>query len=241
MNLRYVASRAKSVIRPSPRTEPLDADAIARSAEALGIVERFNDLYYTGAVNGDLNWKGVPVSKNPCDLWMMVELIQRIRPSLLIETGTNFGGSALFFADIAKTLSIPMGVLTIDYNPKWKIDPSKSGITSLVGLSTDPRILERAREVVARANGHILVVLDSDHSEPNVSEELRLYSPFVTKGSYIVVEDTNINGHPSAPNHGPGPFEAVEKFLATSSGFVRDPECERFLLTFNPKGWLKRV
>ena len=86
-----------------------------------------------------------------------------------------------------------------------------------------------------------MVVLDSDHSKDNVLEELRLYSPLVTIGDYLVVEDTNINGHPVFISHGAGPFEAVQHFLSSTSSFESDRTCERFLMTFNPGGWLKRV
>ena len=64
-----------------------------------------------------------------------------------------------------------------------------------------------------------MVTLDSDHSEENVTRELQLYCPFVTPDSYLVVEDTNVNGHPAAEDHGPGPWEAVEKFLTAHTAF----------------------
>jgi cephalosporin hydroxylase len=90
-------------------------------------------------------------------------------------------------------------------------------------------------------NGHVMVMLDSDHSKENVSNEMDIYSRFVTKGSYLIVEDTNVNGHPSAPEHGPGPFEAVQEFLKSRSDFELDMECQRHLLTFNPSGWLRKI
>jgi cephalosporin hydroxylase len=86
-----------------------------------------------------------------------------------------------------------------------------------------------------------LVVLDSDHSEAHVSRELELLSPWVTVGSYLIVEDTNINGHPTFHTFGPGPFEAVATFLDKHPEFVVDPSREKFLMTFNPCGFLKRV
>jgi cephalosporin hydroxylase len=96
-------------------------------------------------------------------------------------------------------------------------------------------------EVAARASGTVMVVLDSDHSAAHVLDELRAYAPLVTPGSYLVVEDTNINGHPVFDSFGPGPTEAVTKFLDESSAFVVDRSREKFLLTFNPSGWLRRV
>ena len=87
----------------------------------------------------------------------------------------------------------------------------------------------------------VVVILDSDHSASHVREELRRYSDFVTPGSYPDVEDTNVNGHPILPSFGPGPREAVDAFLADDSRFVRDTDCEKFMLTFNPGGYLRRV
>ena len=66
---------------------------------------------------------------------------------------------------------------------------------------------------------------------------MNLYSPFVSSGSYLIVEDTHVNGHPIRPEHGPGPMEAVEEFLQNSSRFVVDHSKEKFFLTFNRKGF----
>ena len=88
---------------------------------------------------------------------------------------------------------------------------------------------------------HVLVFLDSDHSADNVRAELEIYSSFVTVGSYIVVEDSIVNGHPTFRDHGPGPWEAIQTFLGSQQSFTPDPNRERFLLRFNPRGWLNRL
>jgi cephalosporin hydroxylase len=85
-----------------------------------------------------------------------------------------------------------------------------------------------------------MVILDSDHSCDHVLAELDAYSQLVTEGSYLIVEDTNVNGRPVFPRFGPGPHEAVERFLREGAPFGRDEDCERFFLTFNPGGYLKR-
>ena len=85
------------------------------------------------------------------------------------------------------------------------------------------------------------MILDSDHSQDHVSKELSLLAPHVNVGSYIIVEDTNVNGHPTFREHGKGPYEAVQEFLKSNREFVVDESREKFLMTFNPMGFLKRI
>jgi cephalosporin hydroxylase len=87
----------------------------------------------------------------------------------------------------------------------------------------------------------VLVILDSDHRENHVSRELELYSELVKPGGYLIVQDTNINGHPVLPRYGPGPMEAVQKFLADKGkSFQVDKTRERLLFTMHPSGYLQR-
>jgi cephalosporin hydroxylase len=85
-----------------------------------------------------------------------------------------------------------------------------------------------------------LVILDSNHERDHVLEELRIYTPLVTPGSFVIVEDTNVNGHPVSPDFGPGPMEAVREFLRSSDDFSVDWRREKFFLTFNPGGYFQR-
>jgi cephalosporin hydroxylase len=87
----------------------------------------------------------------------------------------------------------------------------------------------------------VLVLLDSDHAKDHVLREIGVYGTLVTPGSYLVVEDTNVNGHPVEPEFGPGPMEAVEEFLRERRDFVVDETREKFYLTFNPRGYLRKV
>lgn len=242
--VRFLANRLLNVIRPKPQMIPLSVEQVLSSQSATTVVERFNDLCYSGGIF-KLNWQGLELLKNPCDLWMSLDLIQRLRPTVIFETGTHFGGSACFYADVARMFDIDTKIITVDVNPKWAVSPAKRGIESIVGYSTSPEVVAKVDALVAErlANqpGHVMAFLDSDHSAANVLKELQLYSRLVTVGSYCVVEDTNVNGHPSFPSHGPGPWEATEAFLQEHASFTVDLECERYLLTFNPRGWLKRV
>jgi cephalosporin hydroxylase len=86
-----------------------------------------------------------------------------------------------------------------------------------------------------------LVILDSDHSKDHVLAEMNSYHPLVRPGGYMIVEDTIVNGHPLRPEFGPGPMEAVEEFLQSSDSWIIDRSKEKFLLSFNRSGYLKRV
>ena len=86
-----------------------------------------------------------------------------------------------------------------------------------------------------------MVILDSDHRASFVYDEIVAYGPLIRAGDYLIVEDTNVNGHPTFPEFGPGPMEAVDRFLAGSDEFAIDERCERFLMTLNPRGYLRRT
>lgn len=221
-------------------------------------------------------WRGVPMLKNPVDLMAYREILAEVRPALIVETGTAFGGSALYLASVCDSLDRGR-VLSIDlrgtggvrlpaaarralrwcafvgtallpqfFRPHVGLSlwprPAHPRITYLKGSSTAPEILKRVdAEVRSAAAGPVLVILDSDHHAEHVRAECELYGPLVTIGSYLIVEDTNINGHPIPWGEGPGPAEAVAGFLAEHPEFKADCSRERFLVTFNPGGYLKRV
>jgi cephalosporin hydroxylase len=86
----------------------------------------------------------------------------------------------------------------------------------------------------------VMVILDADHSRDHVLSELRVFAPLVTSGSYLIVEDTNINGHPVFEEFGPGPYEAVEEFFLENDDFEVDESCHLYYVTQNPRGYLKR-
>ena len=117
--------------------------------------------------------------------------------------------------------------------------PKHPRIEYLTGSSLDPGIAQRVKR--AAAGKRTMLILDSLHDAGHVEKELRLYNDIVSPGCYLVVEDTNLNGHPVEPDYGPGPGDAVTSFLATTDAFVVDHDRERFLMTLNPGGYLRRV
>jgi cephalosporin hydroxylase len=204
------------------------------------ITNRFHKLYYyrRSQTWRNTHWLGTDVLKCPLDLWVYQELLYELRPDWIIETGTAFGGSASYLASICDVLGGGR-VLTID--PVERAGrPQHPRIEYLRGYSTDPEVLARVERAVAGARS-VLVLLDSDHSYENVLAELRAYHGFVTQGSYCVVEDGNVGGHPVAREFGAGPLEAVRAFLAETDAFAIDRGREKFYLTFNPSGYLRRV
>lgn len=204
------------------------------------IVEQFHRLYYHVSDRTwlDTSYRGISTYKCPLDMWVYADLVHRLRPGLVVETGTWRGGSALFIAhqldlnDLGEVVSVDV--------KEQPSRPTHPRLTYLTGSSTDPVVLDQVRARLP-ADEPVIVLLDSDHSQQHVLAELRAYAPMVPLGSYLIVEDTNVNGHPAAPDHGPGPFEAVQEFLAGDPGFEPDRRCERYFLTQNPSGYLRRV
>jgi len=220
----------------------VDREQPPLSAAEEEVVREFHELYYRrwteqNADTINLSWFGHELLKCPLDLWVYQELVVRTRPDFVIETGTYRGGSALYFAMLFDQLGHGR-VITIDIEEKSN-RPEHSRISYINASSVEPVVIKRVRDEVR--DGRAMVVLDSDHQAPHVYEELISYSPLVQVGDYLIVEDTNVNGHPVNPEFGPGPMEAVDKFLSENDQFEIDGRCERFLMTLYPRGYLKRI
>ena len=186
----------------------------------------------------ETTWLGVSALKLPTDMWVYQEIIYEIKPDLIIETGSMYGGSALFLATICD-INKKGKIISIDINKKDDF-PKHDRIEFWTGSSTSEKIINEIEKKIDNKQ-KIIVILDSDHSKKHVLKELEIYSKFVSKNSYLIVEDTAINGHPIVPNFGEGPWEAVEEFLKTNQNFVVDQSKEKFLLTWNPNGYLKKI
>ncbi|TMD41407.1 MAG: cephalosporin hydroxylase [Chloroflexi bacterium] len=236
-----VLARLRRKVRLRTRVRNFLAPDDADDRSKVRIIDAFHRLYYDekpkGGTWGATFWMGTPVQKCPLDLWIYQEIIDGLRPDLIIETGTADGGSAHFMANICDLVGKGR-IVTIDILAGER-RPAHPRITYLLGSSTSPSIADRVRGL-ARGAGTVLVILDSDHSKNHVLDELALYSDLVSPGSYLIVEDTNVNGHPVNLNHGPGPMEAIDVFMQKDQRFRVDRSREKFLLTFNPRGFLLR-
>jgi cephalosporin hydroxylase len=206
-------------------------------------IDGFHRLFYDSQVWMTTQWLGVPTAQNPNDAWIHQEIIARIKPDFIVESGTWNGGSAGLWATILQQVNPAGRVITIDIkdyvSAARELSIVKEKVDFLIGSSVDPAIVA---EVKKRVNGKkAVVILDSNHSKQHVLAEMKAYAPLVSKDSYLIVQDTNVNGHPVLPNFGPGPMEAVNEFLETNDQFRPDTNAERLLFTQHPKGYLKRV
>jgi cephalosporin hydroxylase len=207
------------------------------------IVKKFTQVYYASRVHDRTTWLGVSALQNPCDMWSMQEIISEIKPDFIIETGTYKGGGALYFATILQNVNGAGKVITVDINPqveaasKFKVFQER--VEVIQGSSVSTQVTDQiARRV---ADSKVIVTLDSNHHKDHVLKELEIYSKFVSLGSYLIVQDTAHHGHPLQTDYGEGPMEALSSFLKTNQNFVVDSSREKFLLTFFPQGYLKRI
>ena len=199
------------------------------------------------------SWLGRPIIQLPQDILAMQEIIWQVRPDLIIETGIAQGGSLVFYASMLELIGGDGHVLGIDIdirehnrNEIKKYSMSKR-ISMIQGSSTNETTVKKVYET-AKAKKRVLVALDSNHNHAHVLKELELFSPLVTKGSYLVVFDTAIEDMPGdlfsdRPwGKGDNPKTAVWEFLKSNRRFVVDKNIEnKLLITVSPDGYLKCV
>jgi cephalosporin hydroxylase len=185
---------------------------------------------------------GHEILQCPFDLQIYQELIFATKPEFILQTGVCGGGSILYFSSILDLMGTPndVKVIGVDIELSKKAKEIKNDrIILLEGSSTSEKVVSKINDYTHGKKG--MIILDSDHSEEHVLNELSIYKDFVMKGCYLVVEDTNLNGNPVHPNFGPGPYEAVKKFLLENNDFRQDNKLwKRNLFSFHQYGWLVR-
>lgn len=210
--------------------------------------DSMDDLWHAAMLAhcGASYWNGVPILKNHFDMHRYYDLLVEMKPEIIVETGVQNGGSAMFFMDM-------LGILNMYDTPYIGIDLSVDHILpqafehshSHLWIQRDCLAHETIEEVKRYIDGKkVLLILDSVHTKIHVDEELRLYAPLVTvPGSYLVVEDTDHNGHPVLADYGPAAGESVDEFMKDNKDFIRDKDIElRYgKFTVAPDAWLKRI
>lgn len=207
-------------------------------------INEFHRFYEKSRLWKNTKWLGIPCWKLPFDAFMIQELIFNLKPDYIIETGTGCGGSALFYATICEMLDHGK-IITCDikisheYIKKWN-EKLRKRIEYISGGSTNPLVVKRIKDLAKGKNN--IVILDSWHTKEHVSAEMALYSDLIPENYYMIVEDTHVNGHPVEWEYGEGPYEAVQEFLILHPDeWEIDKFCEKYVMTFNPNGFLKRI
>lgn len=202
----------------------------------------------------NFTWMGRPIIKFPQDIIALQELIFKVKPDLIIETGIAHGGSIIFSASMLQLLGNNGKVIGVDIDIRShnraaiENHPMSKHITMLEGSSTDPSILDQIKHF-AKDCETIMVCLDSNHTHAHVLNELEIYSPLVTVGSYAVLPDTLIEFFPKGYYNdrpwdvGNNPYTAMMEFLKTNDSFVQDNEITDKLLVTEAfsGGFLKRI
>jgi cephalosporin hydroxylase len=225
--------------------EPDEADQteVPVQAEVERVAREFTQVFHglRKQTFSTTTWLGVPLVKTPNDMIVLQQILTETRPELVIETGVYLGGSALMFASLMDLLGIDGEVIAVDIDlaavrPKVTEHPR---IELIEGSSVAPEVVSRIRS--AAQGKRTMLDLDSDHRAHHVLEELRTYTPLVTPGCYAIVEDSFLGGRPVRPEAVPGPSEALDAWFGEDPPFVPDRWHERYLLTQNPRGYLRRV
>jgi len=220
---------------------------------------RLDFMHKTAKYNYTYNftWLGRPIIQLPQDIIAMQEIVWKVKPDLIIETGIAHGGSLIFYSSMLELIGENGQVLGIDIDirehNRIEIEnhPMFKRIKMIQGSSVDEDVIKHVYDF-AKYKKQILAVLDSNHTHDHVLKELKLYSPLVTKGSYLVVFDTGLEDVPEElfsklfPNKpwskNNNPKTAVHEFLKINDRFEIDKEVEnKLLITVAPDGYLKCV
>lgn len=234
-----------------------DAGRLASLAEAAENVElqakarEFLVASVPARYSYNFDWLGLPIIQYPADVVAVQQLLWEVRPAVVVETGVARGGSLVLSASILQLLGgdgIVVGI-DIDIRPRNRsaieAHPLAHRIRLVEGSSVDPNTMRTVVEHIG-GRGPVVVLLDSNHTHDHVRAELKLYSPLVTAGSYLVVFDTLIEDMPAShyPDRtwGPGdnPLTALHEFLAGNDRFEIDAVMDaRLLVSVARNGYLR--
>lgn len=217
----------------------------------------YHHWYYNRDIWRHVSFMGVYSAKNVLDLWNYQEIMWLLKPGLVVEFGTYAGGTSLYlgwvrsavysFSGDRSGIGETPGVLSVDVDgsPLSEL-VSRFGYDWLGILCIEKKSVHSAPQITEFRQPYgdkpLLVILDSDHSKANVLAELEMLRELTRPGDYVIVEDSNINGHPVLPDFGPGPWEAIREYEGLHPGdYEHDTARElKFGMTFNPRGYLRR-
>ena len=244
-------------MNPTEQFELEKKENIANLAKDQKVQETAMNFILDSAVNKytyNFSWMGRPLIAFPQDMIAMQEIIWEVKPDLIIETGVAHGGSIVYYASLLELIGNDGLVIGIDidirkHNRDLIEDHSMFKRIKLIeGSSVSADVVKQVAVIVA-SKKKIMVCLDSNHTHVHVLEELNLYTPFVTNGSYCVVFDTVVEDMPADYDWGARPWgkgnnpkTAVWEFLKTNDDFEIDAAIQRkLLISVAPDGFLKRI
>lgn len=198
-------------------------------------------IYYQQTIHFTKStWMGVTALKNPLDSWMYQQILYEVKPDIVIEIGSNYGGGTLYLAHILDAIGNGK-VISIDED-RSTYNATHPRIHAITGGSQDKRVIETVRELCKKKT--VLIIHDGNHQKNAVEQDLLTYSPLVSPESYFIVEDGIIDlfsPNDSIGSNSPGPLCAISAFLQSHKNFSIDTEREHYILTYNPHGFLKRL
>ncbi len=230
-------------------------DRVKRNADNVELkaaAKQFNETSNKAQYSYNFSWMGRPIIQYPQDMIAMQEIIWKLQPDLIIETGIAHGGSLIYYASLMELIGKGeiVGIdIDIRKHNREEIEkhPMFKRIKMIEGSSVSKETVDQVA-VLAEGKKTVLVSLDSNHTHEHVLQELEMYAPFVTRDSYIVVFDTIVEEMPNdyLPGRpwkqGDNPKTAVMEFLKSHSEFQIDKDIDnKLLISVGPDGYLKRV
>lgn len=222
-----------------------DPELLRKGREFLIHSDRYKYGYYW-------TWMGLPIIQMPEDIALTQEIMWDTKPDFVIEAGIAWGGSLALYAAFQELQGfgkvIGIDVTIPDHNREAILSTPVSHRISLIeGSSSDPEIFETISSQIPTGS-NVLLVLDSNHSHEHVLAELKLWSPLLRKGNFIIVSDTIVEVIPEQKHRprpwGPGnnPMTGMKEFLKSNDRFTSlNIYSDRAIVSFNPSGYLKCI
>jgi len=236
------------ILKYVKRKEKKDFESLSKAAKEWLRISYENKIYY------DWTWLGIPIIQTPSDMMIIQELIFRLRPKTLIETGVAHGGSLIFYSSILNLIhGSEYSVIGIEIDFRLhnqrilEKHPLYKNVHVIKGDSTSITTIQKIKDLQPDISGNVIVVLDSYHGKDHVLKELELYSDFVNVGGYILVCDTvmdileGIELTDKTVSRYNGPKSAIDEFLEKDTRFVIDENCNKLFISHAYNGFLKKI
>jgi cephalosporin hydroxylase len=197
--------------------------------------------YHQNNIHFNQKYRELNMIKNPFDLVIYEELFWEIKPTIVVEIGNKYGGFSLWLKDRMKIVGVDGKVITIDIEPLADnnlIEFKSDNFVSLVGDCNSSSVIAQVKGII-KPSDRVMIIEDSSHTFDNTFKVLENYKDIVSIGSYLIIEDGICDVIDLGIN--PGPMKAVEKWIEDNRNFEIDRSRERYIMTYNPKGYLKRI